>query len=278
MWTVQKLTWLVFWRKMKWGESVNLCAYVKKNKRRKHKKCDFGAVAQLYFSAVAASNSPKAGKIKWEDCQDVMLIAPNNGSYLVHMKKIISAFHARRPKGYTPRTPSSLYFASKLTECIVRSCYGLDYARIIQYDAPVGESLERNFLECDFIRSDAANSTIFVGEIKSRAAGKLSATAQLRKRCKVLVTCFKHVIPMVISVKMSSMEKTQDLLNPVPQVVTCKGFLYLHIPLTLKDVLDYAVEAHLQYDEKLIMDAHASAKKIAERSFLKEKNKQQQKQ
>jgi hypothetical protein len=152
----------------------------------------------------------------------------------------------------------------------------LDYARIIQYDAPVGESLERTYLECDVIRSDAANSTIFVGEIKSRAAGKLSATAQLRKRCKVLVTCFKHVIPMVISVKMSSMEKTQDMLNPVPQAVTCKGFLYLHIPLTLKDVLDYAVEARLQYDEKLIMDAYADAKKVAARNFIKEKNKQQQ--
>jgi hypothetical protein len=275
MWTLQKLTWLVFWRKAKWGGSENLCAYIKKNRQRKHKKCDLNPIIRFYFKAIAASKSPAVNKFKQEGCQNVVLITPNNADYLVHIRKIINAFHAKRPKDYVPRPPSNLYVASKMTECIVRSCYGWGYARIIRYDAPAGSPSGRTYMECDVIRSDAAGSTVFVGETKSYAARKPSATAQLHKRCSVLATCFRHVIPMFFSVKMSSMEKTQDMLHPIPQAVTHKGFLYLHVALTFKDVLDYASQARLQYDAKLVLDAFAEAKETAAK-FVQKKNKQQQ--
>lgn len=214
---------------------------------------------QQYFNAVAGSGSPAVNKFLLEDCQDVTLIAPNDTGYLAHMKKIIGEFQAKRPEGYVPRPPSNLYLASKMTECVVRACYGWDFARIIRYVR--SQSPSHAYLECDVLRSDAARATVFVGEIKSYAANKPSATTQLRKRCEALAMCFKYVIPIVFSVKMSSMKKTQDLLHPVAQAVTRKGFLYLHIALTLKDVLDYAVETRMQYDEKLISDAYAEARK-----------------
>jgi hypothetical protein len=269
--------WLAFWRKEKWEQLGNLCAYVKKNKRRKCKKCDLGPVEQQYFDAVAASKSPSVNKFKLEDCRSATLIAPGDAGYMAHVRKIINAFQARRPKGYVPQPPSNLYLASKMTECVVRACYGWDYARIIQYDAPDGQSPERAYLECDMLRSEAPRSTVFVGEIKSYAANRPSATAQLYRRCKVLATCFEHVIPIVFSVKMSSMEKTQDMLHPVVQTVTRKGFLYLHIVLTLKDVLDYADESRMHYDEKIIADAYAEAQKLVAQNLIQKNKKHLQK-
>jgi hypothetical protein len=278
MWTWQKLMWFAFWRKMPWGQSFNLCAFVKQNKRRKYRKCDFTPVAACYFNAVAASKSPSVNRFEPEDCHNLMLVAPNNKDYLVHVKKIIDAFHAKRAKNYVPRTPSSLYFASKMMECIVRTCYGLGYARIIQYDTPAGQTLERTYLECDVIRSDAASATVFVGEIKAHALNRPTVAAQLQARCKILATSFKHVIPIAIGITMSSMEKTQDLLHPTLRAVTRKGFLYLNIALTLKDVLDYAAETRMQYDEKIISDAHAEAKELAAKQSIKNNNKTTKKQ
>jgi hypothetical protein len=267
--------WLAFWRKEKWSELGNLCAFVKKNRQQKYKKCNFAPISRQYFQAVAVSKSPAVNQFESEDCENAMLIAPNSADYLTHMKKILDAFHAKRPKNYVPRPPSNLYLASKMTECVVRSCYGRGDARIIRYDTPADRSLEHAYMECDVIRSNAVRSMVFVGEIKSYAATRPSATAQLYKRCKVLSTCFKHVIPIAISVKMSSMKKTQDLLHPFPRAVTRKGFLYLHIEFTLKDVLDYAAETHMHYDEKAIFAAYAEAKELVVKKFLQRNDKQQ---
>ncbi|MDR3184746.1 MAG: hypothetical protein LBT49_05010 [Prevotellaceae bacterium] len=257
MWTLQKLMWIAFWRKEKWSQLGNLCAFVKNNRRRKCKKCNLDPVKQQYFEAVAGSGSPAVKEFWLKDCQDVTLIAPNDTDYLVRIKKIISEFQAKRPKDYVPRPPSNLYLASKMTECVVRACYGWDFARIIRYAQ--GHSPSHAYLECDLLRSDTARATVFVGEVKSYAANKPSATMQLRKRCEALATRFEHVIPIVFSVKMSSMKKTQDLLHPIARAVKRKGFLYLHIALTLKDVLDYAAETRMHYDEKIISDAYAEA-------------------
>ncbi|MDR2449024.1 MAG: hypothetical protein LBD52_03600 [Prevotellaceae bacterium] len=270
--------WLAFWRKEKWIQLGSLCAFVKKNRRRKYKKCNVSPIEQQYFDAVAVSKSPSVNKFDPGDCQNVTLIAPNNADYLVHMKKIISAFQAKRPKNYVPRPPSNLYLASKMTECVIRACYGLGYARIIRYDTPAGQSFEHAYMECDIIRSDVAKSTVIVGEIKSYASNKPSATSQLYKRCKILAICFKHVIPIVFSVKMSSMEKTQDMLCPAPRAVTRKGFLYLHIAFSLKDVLDYAVETRMQYDEKILQDAYVEARKLATQKYMHRNTKKLQKQ
>ena len=165
-----------------------------------------------------------------------------------------------------------------MTECVIRTCYGLGDARIIRYDTPACQSLERAYMECDVIRSDVTGSTVFVGEIKSYASSRPSATSQLYKRCKILAIRFKHVIPIVFSVKMSSMEKTQDLLWPTSRAVTHKGFLYLHIAFSLKDVLDYATETRLQYDEKILQDAYVEARKLATQKYMYKNNKKLQKQ
>jgi hypothetical protein len=259
--------WLAFWRKEKWGQFGSLCAFVKKNRRRKYKKCNFGSITQQYFNAVAVSKSPSVNKFTPGEGENVLLITPDNADYLAHMKKIIEAFHAKRPKNYVPHPPSNLYLASKMTECVIRACYGWGYARIIRYDVPA--SSERIYMECDVIRSHAARSTVFVGEIKSYASSMPSATAQLYKRCKALAACFRHVIPILFSVKMSSMKKTQDMLYPIPRVVTRKGFLYLHIAFSLKDVLDYAAETRMQYDEKLISAAYAEARESVAKKYRK---------
>jgi hypothetical protein len=264
--------WLAFWRKEKWSQVGSLCAFVKKNKRRKYKKCDFGPIAQQYFEALAVSKSPSVNKCKPEDCHNVTLIAPNNADYLMHVKKIISAFQAKHPGNYVPCPPSNLYLASKMTECIVRACYGLGYSRIIRYDASASDSPTPAYLECDVIRSDTAGSTIFVGEVKSYAANRPSATSQLYKRCKVLAACFAHVIPILFSVKMSSMENIQDMLHPTPRAVTRKGFLCLHITFSLKDVMDYATANRLHYDEKIIEAAYAEAQALVAQKFTQKNN------
>jgi hypothetical protein len=279
MWTLQKLLWFECLKKRKQAQFRDPYAHFKKNKKRKRKRYDYAPIEQFYFETMNTSIPTDTGHMNPKNQRNIHLISSSHTDYLQHMRSLLEKFRARRPVGYVPKPPSNFYLVSKTVECIARTCYGSDYDRIIRYDIPCRRNSEQVYMECDMLRTPPpGQSTVFVGEIKCYAVRKPSATMQLSGRCKILAQKFKHVVPILIHVKLSSMTKTQDMKCPEFRLTGQKDFPVITISLSFKDVLDYAAEACVQYDEKVMMAAYAEARELVKQRNLYKKNKKLQKQ
>jgi hypothetical protein len=278
MWTLQQLTWLAILRRLKRERQTaqpqnrdRYACYKNRKRHRRHRRrqrYDFTPIEQQHAEMVAATGSA----LKSKNCQNIKFITSGDTGYLSYMKTLLDTLRAKRPAGYVPKPPSNRYCASKMIECIVRTCYGSDYARILRYDVPCKDAFEHVYRECDIVRitgnGDSSGSSVVVGEIKAVSTRKrLRISSQLQSTCEVFASAFAHVTPLIITVKMASMETTQDMECPVVQMMDNNGFVYASISLSLKDALTFADKAHVSYDKKIMMAAYADA-----RGLVKQKN------
>jgi hypothetical protein len=279
MWTLQKLLWFDCLREKKQAQFRDPYARFKKNKKHRRKRYNYTPIERLYFETASTSATTDTGNIEPKNNRNIHLISSSHTDYLRHMKTLLETCRTKRPAGYVPKPPSNFYMVSKTVECIARTCYGSDYDRIIRYDISCRHNFEQVYMECDMLRTPPpGKSTVFVGEIKCYAVRRPSATLQLSGRCKILAQKFQHVVPILVDVKLSSMNKTQDMKRPEFRLTGQKNFPVIVISLSLKDVLDYAAEARVQYDEKVMMDAYAEARELVKQRNRYKKNKKLQKQ
>jgi hypothetical protein len=142
----------------------------------------------------------------------------------------------------------------------VRSWYGSQARRIIQYDVYFNGSYQRHYKECDIVRTEDDGS-ITVAEVKaSNRPSPHKATKQLHNISEILSTVYSAINAVAINVDMASVSSTPQFDRPISKIyLISNGLSFKCISVSLGYLVEFARTQKLCVDFSLLAMANQEA-------------------